>query len=301
MRGPDRLAERVTALIRATLADVVGEHRYVIYGVAHPRETNAFLPAGRGDRWVFATDWDPRRERAEDFTEDILAGFIARGAGVPGLRPRFEHIGRVRFAAQLADRFRAGATFLIGDAAHRVSPRGATGMNTAIRDGADLGWKLAWVLRGWAGADLLDTYEAERRPVAEHNVARSATPDGTWRDADQELHADLGGRIAHHWLPAADGARVSTLDLLGLGLTLLTGPRGADWAAAAAGMPGPLPIAVHALDAVSARALGVRGDGALLVRPDGSPAAWWPHGADARPALRAAVGVLVGGTVARAA
>ena len=57
------------------------------------------------------------------------------------------------------------------------SPRAAaTGMNTAIRDGYDLGWKLAWVLRGWAGEELLDSYEAERRPVAEHNGARGDRP-----------------------------------------------------------------------------------------------------------------------------
>ena len=58
-------------------------------------------------------------------------------------------------------------------------PRGATGLNTAIRDGFDLGWKLAWVLRGWAGADLLESYERERRPVAEFNAQRSGGPAGT--------------------------------------------------------------------------------------------------------------------------
>ena len=79
------------------------------------------------------------------------------------------------------------------------------------------------MLRGWAGAALLDTYEAERRPVAAHNVARSADPDGSIRDAADELHVDLGGRIAHVWV-RADGGRVSTLDLLGRGLTLFTGP-----------------------------------------------------------------------------
>ena len=93
--------------------------------------------------------------------------------------------------------------FLVGDAAHRVTPRGGTGMNTAIADGYDLGWKLGWVLRGWAGRELLDSYEAERRPVAEHNVARSADPSGSRRRVDQELHADLGGRIPHVWLPPA--------------------------------------------------------------------------------------------------
>ena len=81
-------------------------------------------------------------------------------------------------------------------------------MNTAIHDGYDLGWKLAWVLRGWAGAELLDSYEAERRPVAEHNVARSADPTGSRRGADQELRVDLGGRIAHVWVPGAGRSRL---------------------------------------------------------------------------------------------
>ena len=56
-----------------------------------------------------------------------------------------------------------------------TTPRGATGINTAIHDAYDLGWKLAWVLRGWADPQLLDSYEGERRPVAEHNVERSPT------------------------------------------------------------------------------------------------------------------------------
>ena len=99
-----------------------------------------------------------------------------------------EGIGAFTFAAQLAERFREGSAFLVGDAAHRVSPRGGTGMNTAMHDGFDLGWKLAWVLRGWAQPALLDTYELERRPIVEHNLARSADPGGSNRE--------VGGRIA---------------------------------------------------------------------------------------------------------
>jgi 2-polyprenyl-6-methoxyphenol hydroxylase-like FAD-dependent oxidoreductase len=54
-------------------------------------------------------------------------------------------------------------------------------MNLAFAGGFDLGWKLAWVLRGWAGPDLLDTYERERRGVAEHNINRSTDPEGNPR------------------------------------------------------------------------------------------------------------------------
>ena len=94
-------------------------------------------------------------------------------------------------------------------------------MNSAIADGFNLGWKLAWRLNGWAGDALLDSYESERRPVAEHNLIRSLDPMGSRRDPRDELGFDLGGRLAHHWLDTPQG-RISTLDLLGPGLTLLT-------------------------------------------------------------------------------
>ena len=67
---------------------------------------------------------------------------------------------------RLAQRYRVGRVFLAGDAAHIHSPAGGQGMNTGIQDAHNLGWKLALVARGIARPELLDTYEAERRPVA---------------------------------------------------------------------------------------------------------------------------------------
>jgi 2-polyprenyl-6-methoxyphenol hydroxylase-like FAD-dependent oxidoreductase len=66
---------------------------------------------------------------------------------------------------ELADRCRSGRVFLIGDAAHLNPPFGGHGLNTGIGDAADLGWKLAAALAGWGGPRLLDSYEAERRPL----------------------------------------------------------------------------------------------------------------------------------------
>jgi len=286
MHGPDHLAEAVTALFRAPLWKLLGDCRYGVYDISHPEAAGVFLPAGRDDRWLYGVIHRPASGQPEDFSEQSITRRIRLGAGVATLQPSIERIGSFSFAAQLAERFRRGSAFLVGDAAHRVTPRGGTGMNTAIHDGYDLGWKLAWVLRGWAAPWLLDSYETERRPVAEHNVARSADPNGSVLGAEQALHVDLGGRIAHVWLPSASG-RVSTLDLLGPGLTLFTDPQWTMWNMAS--VTGPSPLVVRSLDAITAQAIGIRSGGALLVRPDGSPIAMLAEGAGAVHALRAAL------------
>jgi len=203
--------------------------------------------------------------------EAEITRLIRIAAGVPDLAPRIHGITSFNFAAGIADRFAERSAFLIGDAAHRVTPRGGTGMNTAIADGHDLGWKLGWVLSGWAGEDLLDTYEAERRPVASHNLQRSVDERGSYRDTIDEIHVDLGGRIAHLWVETEDG-RMSTLDLVGDGLTLFTAADTEPPAWASASADGSAPVTVRKLPAVTARALGIVPGGWLLVRPSGAPA-----------------------------
>jgi len=74
----------------------------------------------------------------------------------------------------VADRYQDGRVFLAGDAAHLNWPAGGFGMNTGIGDAVDVGWKLAAVLQGWGGADLLASYTAERKPIAMINVNEAA-------------------------------------------------------------------------------------------------------------------------------
>ncbi len=69
-----------------------------------------------------------------------------------------------------ANTYRVGRVFLVGDAAHLNPPWGGHGFNTAVGDAVNIGWKLAAVVHGWGGAELLDSYEAERKPIAQQTI-----------------------------------------------------------------------------------------------------------------------------------
>jgi 2-polyprenyl-6-methoxyphenol hydroxylase-like FAD-dependent oxidoreductase len=260
------LAQRLAVVFRAPLWELLGDRRYGIYFVTNGSRDYSFLPVGKPDRWMFAMSWEGADEDAAALAPEQVAEWLRGAAGDPVLPVEIERTMPVGFGVGLADRFRNGNAFLIGDAAHRVTPRGGTGLNTAIRDGFDIGWKLAWVLRGWAGGGLLDSYERERRPVAEFNADRSSRPDGSILGTSVGLNADIGGRVPHVWV-ARDAGLVSTLDLLGDGLTRFAGP---DWDGPLPRNPlGSPPIAVERLDAIAARGLGLSPVGSLLARPDG--------------------------------
>ena len=250
---------------------------------------HATNPSGR-------TRTAPRTPTPEQLVERIRAS-----AGLPELDIELQGTFEWIFSAEIADRFRSGPVFLVGDAATRTSPRRATGMNTGIAAAHNLAWKLAWVLRGWADEALLDSYEEERRPVGLENARRSMQlkegPHETSGLEDfgvtyvsaaiaptehVEAPAIIGERAApgrrapHAWLDVT-GRPVSTLDLFDGRLTLLTGPGGSDWIAAAHRLAvGDLPLAVRRFgpdlpdpDGSLALRYGVGARGAILVRPDG--------------------------------
>lgn len=107
--------------------------------------------------------------RPKDDAEDFVAAATATLTPyLPGQRlTEIENPTRFRCHAKIADRYREGRVLLAGDAAHVCSPSQGHGMNTGIGDAVNLAWKLALVTEGDADPKLLDSYEAERRPVAE--------------------------------------------------------------------------------------------------------------------------------------
>jgi 2-polyprenyl-6-methoxyphenol hydroxylase-like FAD-dependent oxidoreductase len=132
---------------------------------------------------------------------------------VPGVTfTEVENPTRFYCHSRIAARYRSGRVLLAGDAAHACSPIEGHGMNTGLQDAFNLGWKLAAVCRGAAGAGLLDTYELERRPVAELVVSSGSDVESAHAltDADKRALRDAELRrtladpdIAHHEAAAA--------------------------------------------------------------------------------------------------
>ncbi len=123
-----------------------------------------------------------------------------------------ENANRFRCHSRVAARFKSGRVLLAGDAAHACSPSEGHGMNTGVQDAFNLGWKLALACQGVEGAALLDSYEAERRPVALRVVAtgdafegnQAMTDQGQRAARDEEMTQTLADTsVAHHEAAAA--------------------------------------------------------------------------------------------------
>ncbi|MFI0897245.1 FAD-dependent monooxygenase [Streptomyces sp. NPDC020983] len=174
--GPDSLVRQAAGIGYET----IGRGYYGVFGDMEPAEDadrtfdSGVFPNGMfGAVPISATllrlmtiEFDvPRPPDEEPVTEQEL---VERITHITGRRPR---LGTIRWVSrygrptQLAERYRAGRVLLVGDAAHHLFISGTHGLNTGLHDAANLGWKLAATVNGWAPEGLLDTYEAERRPV----------------------------------------------------------------------------------------------------------------------------------------
>ena len=298
MEGPGELADNLMIRFRADLSRWAGDRPpYILFLSGTPARVLTMV--GRDHLWVLNAE-DPAR--ASDPLEVV---HDAIGADVP---VDIQGVATWTAAAQLADRFQVGRVFLAGDAAHRMPPAGAMGMNTGIHDAHNLAWKVAAVIGGWAGESLLETYEAERRPAAARTVAwalgnwhclqtgqpwpppgnpnteeidlgaiytsAAIIPDGTPAPApavDYRPNARPGSRAPHVWI-ASDQGQTSTVNLGDRAFVLLAGPQASGWIEAASttahSLGAPLRPQVVA-EPEWRTAYGVEPTGAVLLRPDG--------------------------------
>jgi 2-polyprenyl-6-methoxyphenol hydroxylase-like FAD-dependent oxidoreductase len=140
----------------------------------------AFVPRA-GGRWLMAVQYVPEQGQGpDDFTHEYCRDLIRRGAGHPHVKVDIVDVRPWDAAAFVADRFSDRRAFLVGDTAHVMPPTGGFGGNTGIHDAHNLAWKLDAVLRGAAAPQLLDTYDQERRPVAERTLAQALARLQAW-------------------------------------------------------------------------------------------------------------------------
>ena len=131
--------------------------------ICNPKRPTPHMPAPGGrERWEFMLQPGEAREDMErpEKVAELLAPWIKPGELV------VERKAVYRFHARCCERFQDGRVFLAGDAAHITPPFVGQGLVAGLRDAANLGWKLAWVIKGLATPALLDSYDQERRPHA---------------------------------------------------------------------------------------------------------------------------------------
>src|SRR5207249_2545618 len=146
-------------------------HKPAWMNVNFNRERRCFMPAVDGkEEFAFHTQLKPHEDE-EHVTDASAVAMVQQAIGAP---LRVEVLARAAWTAGhslVAERFGSARVFIGGDAAHLFTPTGGLGYNTAIEDAVNLGWKLAAVLKGQAAPRLLESYEAERRPLALRNTA----------------------------------------------------------------------------------------------------------------------------------
>ena len=141
---------------------------YMLTWIVNADLVGSIMTTGREDRWICNFERDPSLPD-ETYTEAFCAEQIRLAVGDPSLEFEILTTARWKHEAAVTDTWRVGRVLLAGDAVHRFPPHGGFGMNSGVQDAHNLVWKLVRVLRGDAGEGLLDTYEQERKPVAQYN------------------------------------------------------------------------------------------------------------------------------------
>ncbi|MGK2911800.1 MAG: FAD-dependent monooxygenase [Sphingobium sp.] len=162
MVGTHGLSRNYNIIFHAPgLADAHPHGPGVMYWQLNPDAPSLLSPMDEGDLWSFGPTGLPKDVT---LTDEEAVALIKRSTGID-LPYRILSSDVWTASRLLADRYRRGRVFLAGDACHLHPPFGGFGMNMGVADAVDLGWKMAALLQGWGGATLLDSYEAERRPV----------------------------------------------------------------------------------------------------------------------------------------
>jgi 2-polyprenyl-6-methoxyphenol hydroxylase-like FAD-dependent oxidoreductase len=171
--GPQRLQAFLTIHVEVDLRHLVADRPATLYWMVDPDIGGTYIAHDIDGTWVFMHPWNPDIEQLADYTDERCAELFRRGIGTDIGPVTIRSITPWNMSCQVAERYRQGRVFLVGDAAHRFPPTGGMGLNTGATEAQNLAWKLAAVQHGWADERVLDTYHAERHRLAEINSQQS--------------------------------------------------------------------------------------------------------------------------------
>ncbi len=219
MGGLGTLEHFVNIYFRADLRDLVRDRWFGICFVENPDVQGLFLAVNNTDRWLFNVAYAPEEGKtAADFTTERCIDLVRQAVGLPRLEVEVISVLPWEATARVVERMGVKRVFLAGDAAHLMPPAGGFGLNTGVQDVHNLAWKLAAVINGDADAALLETYTAERLPVAlavveqavrelnapTPDTVEGAEPGGPPRgDGEDELLAQLTAVLGYRYTSSA--------------------------------------------------------------------------------------------------
>jgi 2-polyprenyl-6-methoxyphenol hydroxylase-like FAD-dependent oxidoreductase len=168
MDGIPVLGTHVSVYCEADLSPWLSDKPFAVMAFTDKEQMGRVMMAvDLKHRWIFSKRIvDPN----ETLTKEAGIELARATVDEPKLPVNVINISKWEMAALNAQRYRHGRIFLCGDAAHRIPPTGGMGMNTGIGDAHNLAWKIAYVIHGYADKTLLDSYEQERKPLAQTTI-----------------------------------------------------------------------------------------------------------------------------------
>lgn len=171
MEGPDNLQSFAMIHFTADLSSLTRECPGVLYWLCDQGMGGTLISHGGDNEWVYMHPVDANfviDQTHHEFEAMVRSVLIDTPVNIKILKT-----SSWTMTSQIAERYRDGRVFLVGDAAHRFPPSGGMGLNSGVQDAHNLAWKLHEVITGQAPDSLLDTYDPERRPVAQRNAQAS--------------------------------------------------------------------------------------------------------------------------------
>ncbi|MGH1492065.1 MAG: FAD-dependent monooxygenase [Acidimicrobiales bacterium] len=239
MVGPPLLQCYLMIHFGADLRELTADRPGVLHFVLDPEAPGTFIAHDAESDWVFMHAIDPSIETVDDYTDDRCLSIVERAAGIEltadsGFEAEILGRGTWWMSSQTVESMGEGAIFLAGDAAHRFPPTGGLGLNSGVQDIHGLMWRLGAVTAGRASPALLESYAAERIPVARNNAHQSLTnaiklialPAALGTDVEptsKRLHTSLADPAKVDEIAAAVELQREHFDLFGLQLGYVYG------------------------------------------------------------------------------